>query len=181
VAAGAVVLIGCSSAASGPKSADKLVNDGLRAQQVGNLGIAIQDYEAAIKANPQEVVAYYDLGVIYQNRGDTTDAASAYQKALLINPRYKSALFNLAILDTATSPSTAVSLYQQLNSFDPKDPNVLLNLGLLLRQLGQKSAAAADLAQAVKLKPSFASQIPPASSSPTSRAPTTPTSPPPTT
>jgi tetratricopeptide (TPR) repeat protein len=168
----AAVVAGCGSySKSATSAADRLVNEGLRAQQQGNAALALQDYQAAIKANPLDKYAYYDLGVVYQQGNDVANAASAYQKALLIDPKYKSALFNLAVLDTPSSPGTAVALYEQLDSFDPNDPNVLLNLGLLLRQLGDTQQGQADLTRAVQLNPALASRIPQVDASPSTTAP----------
>ncbi len=170
--AGALIIVGCSSSKKPATSAaDRLVNQGLQAQQQGNSALAIQDYQAAIKANPLDMYAYYDLGVVYQQRNDVANAAAAYQKALLINPNYKSALFNLAVLNTPSSPGTALALYEQLNATDPNDPNVLLNLGLLLRQMGNSAQADSDLAQAVQLNPALASRIPQAAPAPATTLP----------
>ena len=117
-------------------------------------------------------IAYYDIGVILQARGDLPAAASAYQRALLINPRYKAALFNLAILTGSKNPARAVAMYEQLNGFDPHDPNVLLNLGLLLRRLGQSGAARPYLAEAIRIDPSYASRVPSPAKTSKSGAPT---------
>ena len=171
-----ISLAACSSSKSTPP-ADRLVNAGLAAQQHGNVTQAIVDYEAAIKANPLQVYAYYDLGVIYQQRNDFADASSNYQKALVINPKYQSAMFNLAILDTPNNPGNAVSLYEQLLSLNPNDSNVLFNLGLLLRAHGDSAHGDADLSKAVNLNPALAARIPkatpPKSSATTSTTSTT--------
>ncbi len=140
--------------------ADGLIQAGVTAGDHGNTAAAIADYRAALKANPLSNIAYYDLGVIYQQKGDATDARTSYQKAILINPTYKSALFNLAILDTPTEPATAVSLYTQLLGLNANDSNVLFNLGLLLRQTGQTVQGNADLAKAIKINPALASRVP---------------------
>jgi len=140
--------------------ADKLIQSGITAESHGDKASALADYQAALKADPLSNIAYYDLGVIYQQDNDAADARANYQKALLIDPTYKSALFNLAILDTPTDPTTAVSLYDQLLTINPNDTNVLFNLGLLLRNTGQAAQGNADLAKAIRLDPSLASRIP---------------------
>jgi tetratricopeptide (TPR) repeat protein len=165
-------LTACSSSKSTPP-ADRLVNAGLVAQQHGNLTQAVVDYQAAIKANPLQLYAYYDLGVIYQQENDYLDASSNYQKALVINPKYQSALFNLAILETSSNPGNAVSLYEQLLSLNPNDSNVLFNLGLVLRAHGDSVHGDADIAKAVKLNPALAAHVP--KTTPTKPPATTPT------
>ncbi len=174
-----VTLAACGSSSNQSSNrADQLVNEGLKAAQQGNAAQAIQDYQAAIKLNPLQTYAYYDLGVMYQRQNDVADASTAYQKALLINPKYRPALFNLAVLDSTTAPTSALANYQQLNAIDPNDPNVLLNLGLLLRKMGKVDEGNSYIAKAVQLKPALASRVPPtpvtsATSVPVSHATTT--------
>lgn len=160
-----IVAAGCgggshTSGTSSKATADRLVTAGLAAQKGGSAAKAVKDFEAAVAAYPLEVYAYYDLGVISQAQGRVAQAATEYQKALLIQPHFKSALYNLAVLETPGSPRQAVADYRRLLTFDPRDPNVLLNLGLLERKLGDP-AAAADLAQALQIAPTLAARIPP--------------------
>jgi Flp pilus assembly protein TadD len=171
-----MVIVACGNSPNqSARAADRLVNEGLRASQHGRIAEATQDFQAAIKQNPLDAYAYYDLGVIFQEN-DNADAATEYRKALLINPTYKSALFNLAVLETATSPVDSVSDYQRLNTIDPNDPNVLLNLGLLLRQIGNSTQGNVYIEEAIKLNPAYASRVPPTSalriSPPAARIPT---------
>ena len=160
-----LALAGCGSSKKSATTttttpADKLIQAGIAAETKGDTASALTDYQAALKANPVSNIAYYDLGVIYQQKGNATDARSSYEKALLIDPTYKSALFNLAILDTPTDAPTAVSLYHQLLALNTSDPNVLFNLGLLLRQTGQSVQGNSDLSKAIKLDPSLAARVP---------------------
>jgi Tfp pilus assembly protein PilF len=140
--------------------ADGLIQAGITAADHGNAAAAVADYQAALKADPLSNIAYYDLGVIYQQKGEVTGARTSYQKAILIDPTYKSALFNLAILDTPTDPAMALSLYTQLLGLNENDSNVLFNLGLLLRQTGQTAQGNADLAKAIRIDPALASRVP---------------------
>ena len=53
--------------------------------------------------NPDDPVADYNLGVIYQSAGDRRDALRHYSQALRVNPRYVPALFNQATWSPCTS------------------------------------------------------------------------------
>ena len=160
-----LVSAGCSNgppAASAPPAAQSngLVRAGLHAQAHGQLAMAMTDYEAASIKDPTNKYAYYDMGVIYQDRGDGGDAQSAYHRSLLADPNYKPALFNLAVLVTPTDPVQAKALYDQLLSLNPDDPNVNFNLGLLLISQNQLSQGHADLAKAIQLDPALRSRVP---------------------
>ena len=161
-----------TSVSSSTRAANAALQAGLAAEQKGELAQAIKDYEAAAKANPLDMLAYYDLGVVYQQQKNLPAASTAYQKALLINPKYQPAMFNLAILDTPSQPATAVSLYNQLLAINSRDANVQFNLGLLLEQLGNSKDGKSDVAAAIKLNPALASRLP-ASQRPGTTATTT--------
>lgn len=161
-------LAGCSSGPAPPASqgppatqADQLVKAGLKAQAHGQTAMALTDYEAATVKDPTNTYAYYDSGVIYQQRGDGTDAENAYHRALLANPNYKPALFNLAVLVTPTDPAQAETLYRQLLQINANDPNVNFNLGLLLIAQNQSVEGHVDLAKAIQLNPALRSRVPP--------------------
>ncbi|MEH2123761.1 tetratricopeptide repeat protein [Nostoc sp.] len=49
---------------------------------------AIALYEQIISQYPQYAPAWYQLGVIMSNQGQTNQAVLAYQQALTINPKY---------------------------------------------------------------------------------------------
>jgi tetratricopeptide (TPR) repeat protein len=151
---------GNSNSASG--SANALISQGLRAESSGKTHQAISDFKAAAARNPVSPVAYYDLGVIYQQYlKESSQAASYYNKAILADSSYKPALYNLAILNTASNPLEAVSLYDQLLKMNPNDSNVLFNLGLLLINLGQNAQGEADVQKAVLINPALKSRVPP--------------------
>jgi Flp pilus assembly protein TadD len=166
LAAVAVIAVACNSGSgSDSSSASGLISQGLSAESSGQTQQAVKDFQAAVAKNPTDAIAYYDLGVIYQqNLNESTQAAAEYNKAILANPKYKPALFNLAIINTQSDPQTAVSLYNKLLTINPKDPNVLFNLGLLL--ISQNSSATTllqgheYLKQAITIDPSLASRVP---------------------
>lgn len=118
------------------------------------------DFQASIKADPVIAVPYYDIGVLYEEGHDNTDAATYFQKALIVQPTDISAAWDLALLDTSTSPTQAVTLYQQILTTDKNDPQVLFNLGLLLEKEGQATQGSADLQKAVRLDPALVKQLP---------------------
>ena len=165
----AILTIGAIAAACGNSdnpsptaAANTLVSQGLAAETSGRIQQALQDFNAAVAKNPASPVAYFDLGTIYQEHlNNSTQAATEYNKALLADPNYKPALYNLATLKASSDPQGAISLYGQLLKLDPKQPSVLFNLGLLLiQQKDQVLQGHAYLKQAIALQPSLASRVP---------------------
>lgn len=138
----------------------QLFRQGQQYQKAGHLKLARDRYVQIIKLDPLNQYAYYDVGVVYQSDGQNSAAASAYEKALAINPGYVPALFNLAGIDAATSGPTAVALYEILEQLNPKNPAPYFNLGLLYIHMGQKAVGESQLAKAVQLDPALSSRIP---------------------
>jgi tetratricopeptide (TPR) repeat protein len=122
--------------------------------------LAVADYLAVVKRDPSNKLAWYDLGVIAHQAGQDTEAAKDYQAALAADPHYVPALYNLAILKTATDPKTAEQLYETAAEVEPKNAKVHLNLGFVLKMLGQDAKGNAEISQAVKLDPSLAPRVP---------------------
>lgn len=56
---------------------------------------AIGEAKALIQKNPNNSRAYFNLGVIYENLGQTNNLIDAYEKAVLLDPKYYDALYNL--------------------------------------------------------------------------------------
>ncbi len=168
----ALVLIGVGVAGyllyhkqSQQKSPSALLQNGLLAQQKGNLTSAISYYNQVIAANPSNeghytTYAYYNLGVLYTSQGNNTIALGEYANAVQSDPKYLPALFNLAVLETPTDPSGALATYDKILAIKPHDSNTLFNAGLLHLQLGNKKLAVSMVKEAIKYSPSLASRVP---------------------
>jgi Tfp pilus assembly protein PilF len=186
----AVVLIGalplgisaCSGGASNvspAQSLDNALNTALHNQLQGNLSAAKSEYNEVLKADPTNVYAHYNLGLIAQTQHQQVTAEGQYRLALQTNPNFEPALFNLGILLTQASAPEAITEYERAITVDPNDANAHFNLGLLLIQTGQTSAGDAQVTEAIKLDPGLAKRVPnSASGSPVapSGVPSSPTS-----
>lgn len=130
-------------------------------QKAGKLADAQADYLEIVKQNPVNYYAYYDLGLIYQQTNHDGAATVDYEKALLIEPNYEPALYNLATIESSSNPNGAIDLYLQLQALRPKNGDaVAFNLGLLYLQTGNTKQGVAELRYAIKLTPSLASRVP---------------------
>src|SRR5487761_2255883 len=114
-------------------------------------------------------------GLVAQRAGETTTAAAAYKAALIIDassaahsnfqmalaaePTLLPALFNLAILETARTPTAAVLTYRRLLGLYKSDAPAMWNLGYVLVSLGQTKVGENDVAHAIALDPALASRV----------------------
>lgn len=157
VAAGAVSFV-----AAQPDRSDAvaLVSAGLADQQAERLADAAQAYRQAIAHDPRNDFAWFDLGTVDQRAGRAVFAADDYRAALDIDGSFVPALFNLAILESASFPLDAVALYQHAIQLAPTDADLYLNLGFLDLRLDRIDDAKREFARAVQLEPTLAGRIP---------------------
>ena len=80
------------------KQAALLRKDGFNAQLKGDYNKALSFYQKAIELNPDYVVAYNDLGIIYEKLKLPNEAEKMYKKAIELDPQYAGAYTNLALL-----------------------------------------------------------------------------------
>jgi Tfp pilus assembly protein PilF len=161
----AVVLAGLVLAAcgksSGGDSVAKLLDKGVTAQRAGDLKGAQKDYENALKKDPRNKFAFYNLGLIAQVTGDKPTAETDYRQAVSIDPKFALALYNLAIVRNSVGDTTsAITFYRQAIAADPNNPAPHFNLGLILRANGKKAEGDTQIARAVALNPSLFSRAP---------------------
>jgi tetratricopeptide (TPR) repeat protein len=149
-----------SSPTSSPASFETLINAGRLLQGQGNTNAAQQLFQQAINRNPDNPIGYYDLGVIYQQEGQTAQALQSYRQATGDDRSYVPALYNEAIIVTNSNASQAMVLYRRIIAVQPDAPTALLNLGLLEATDNQTADAVSDLRQAVKLESSLAARVP---------------------
>jgi Flp pilus assembly protein TadD len=158
------VLVGiaaCGSSHATPaEAATTLVTQGLKAQLSGDLATAASDYQQAIQLDGSNMVAHYDLGTVYDQQRSSERAVSEYQTALVIDPTFPDALFNLAVDTAGTNPQSAAVLYSKVVSLQPSFAAAWLNLGFALMTQGAGVQAKADWAKAIALDPTLASRLP---------------------
>jgi len=137
-----------------------LVGAGTHLLGLGNSHAAEQLFESAIAKDPRTTAAQFDLGVAYQQDGDTRDALRQYVIALRTDPEYVPALYNEATIVAARNAPLAIFYYRQVIRIQPDSPTALLNLGLLeSRSRSLRPRALMDLRRAIRLDPSLRARV----------------------
>jgi tetratricopeptide (TPR) repeat protein len=98
-----------------------------------DLDKAVFHYQAALKIEPGYAMALYNLGTIYEKKGQMDKAISYYLKALKTTPDYFDALNNLGFaFYNKGNYDKAVLYFKRALKTNPKKTNARLNLANVL-------------------------------------------------
>ncbi len=144
-----------------PASAAAIVDQAIKLQSAGDAASARKLYVQAIQKDPQNKLAYYNIGLIDQSQGRVDDAENEYRLAIAVDGKFANALFNLAIIRTAKGATDeAIELYQRSVTSNPKLANGYFNMGLLMYKKGDKSGGIAAIKQGIVLDAALAKRVP---------------------
>ena len=118
---------------------------------------AVQQYEAALRAEPNYAEAENNLGTVLLRLRRFDEAIAHHAAAARIKPEYLY-VFNLAnAYADAGKPSEAIAQYQQALRLNPNSSAAHHNLGLVLQGQGRSQEAMAEFRAALALQPDYES------------------------
>ena len=134
---------------------------GVRYFQQGNTALALQRFQQAAQADPQNADALYNMAAVYHQQGIQTGnrdalqlAESLYNQALDRNPQLADAYRGLAVLLTQTDrPDKAFTLLKNWVASAPKSAEARVELARLYEEFGNHVAAKEQLQEAVQVDP----------------------------
>jgi serine/threonine protein kinase len=91
-----------------------VVEQAQKALQMGNLGLARQIYERAVRQNPKESILHNNLALVCSDQSDLRCAKSSFTRAIQLDPGGWMPRYNLAVLEEDFGNiSTAKTLYRE--------------------------------------------------------------------
>lgn len=133
---------------------DAALAEAIRHYQAGDLPAAEHFSRDVLATDPDNIAAWFLIGVTCQRQGKLAEAATGYQQTLRLKPDLVEAHENLAqVLEQLGKPEEAVACYRQAQRLRPESAAIGVNLGNTLRVLGRLDEAAEVLQQAVRLGP----------------------------
>jgi tetratricopeptide (TPR) repeat protein len=115
---------------------------------------AIQQFRAAVKANPREPDVHFGLGYLLWTQKQFAEAVSEFQAELTNNPKHLQSTLYLADAQLQLGHTeVAQSLLENALHIDPKLELAHLDLGIIFANTGHQEDALRELNIAAKLAP----------------------------
>ncbi len=113
---------------------------------------AIEAYQKVLEMEPGHAAAHINLGTLYYNRQNYTEAERHYRKAVEVDPRYALAYFDLGnVLDETGRLDEGIRAYKQAIALAPTYADAHYNLALAYEKLKQPRRALPHWRAYVKL------------------------------
>jgi type IV pilus biogenesis/stability protein PilW len=142
--------------AAGPEAA-RFFTEGLRHQRERRYTEAIENYEKAIAADPGNLEAYNNLGVVFKEAGRLDQAAGLLQRALALDPKYEKALNNLGVVRYLKGQyEDAIGLFRRAIAINPENVESYTNLGIIYLLAERLEEARTAFERALQLDPKHA-------------------------
>jgi tetratricopeptide (TPR) repeat protein len=129
----------------------------LKAQEMlmaDNAAGAIQEYEEAIKNDPESASLEMELAALYQRQGDVKQALAHAEKSLRLDPKQQEAYFLLASLHVGLNQlAEATREYERILTLDPDNREARLFLATLYAQQKQYPKAIRTVQELLRLDP----------------------------
>ncbi|OYE03748.1 tetratricopeptide repeat protein [Nostoc sp. 'Peltigera membranacea cyanobiont' 232] len=134
-----------------------LINEADRLREAKKFEEAAIKYKAALRLDPNSIIAHNNLGIALKGQGKLEEAIAAYQRALQIDPNYAIAHSNLGLALSAQGKlEEAIAAYQRALQIDPNFANAHSNLGIALHSQGKLEQAIAAYQRALQIDPNIA-------------------------
>ena len=111
-------------------------------------------WEQMLRDRPNDARAHYNLGIVMERAGDTSDAITHYEEAIRIKPDFAMAYYNLAAtLERIGRVPEAIERYEQVVRIEPARAEAHTSLGLAFAQTGRGEEAIAQYQRALQIAP----------------------------
>ena len=131
-------------------------NLGLLSTREGRTAEAIPYFQAALKLNPDHLIALENLGNAYRQQKKWDDARSLLERAVTVGPGDPEANYSLGMVFAQLNDNDRAYEYlQRALKFRPGYPEALNNLGVLYLRTGRRDEAVASFEECIRVAPAF--------------------------
>lgn len=137
-----------------PNDVDARIALGWAFVQVNKLDQAVEQYDNALKLDPNNEIAKYNLALVKIQRQDYNGARQDLEALQKENPRYLDVRATLGVLYNQIGQyKLAVPELEMVDAFDPGRVDVLYQLGIAYEKSGNEAKAKATFTKALQFNP----------------------------
>jgi tetratricopeptide (TPR) repeat protein len=130
---------------------------GVKLYQEGQYDLAIENFEAVLKDNPDFAEGYYNIGMAYLKKGDLDGAMTQMARAIELKPDFIQAYFGLGqVYIEKGQKDKATEIFQQAIDIAPNEARTYVNLGIFYFTINEDDLALEALLKAKDIDPSLA-------------------------
>ena len=135
---------------------DGLLDQAKKAYEIGDVGRAIDIYGETIKHDPENILAWLNMGNVLKGLKRFSAAEIAYKRTLEINPFYLYGDIALAQLYLASKdPDKALNVLESVNKWHLDDSEVSLHMGLAFAFQKKSDLAIQEFQKAIRIDPDY--------------------------
>lgn len=113
-------------------------------------------YREMLDADPQNALAWANLGAVERQAGKSAAAIECFEKSVLHNPQLVQSWVSLGMICSETGDKyRALAAFARAIHEDPADPRAHNYLAICAKSLGWTDAAEAELQRAIELQPDY--------------------------
>jgi tetratricopeptide (TPR) repeat protein len=136
----------CAFLLGGAESAKDVFDGAVRALAAGDYETAERGFQSVLRAEPRNVAALGNLGVVYSHTNRADQAITVYRRALQLSPDDKAILLNLGLVYLKQEAhSKAIPLFARVVELDPQHMQARQLLAVCRAYAGQLAPAIRDL------------------------------------
>ena len=152
---GAVEGVALLGDAPPPPVSSQLVDQGEGLLEKGKIKEAKELFQRAIKEEPKDARAHFDLGLAFEMSEQPARAERSYKQALRLEPDFAQAQNNLALLLRERGAlKQAVGLLRKAVAANPKSASAHANLAMALEDVGNDAEARKSYQRSLEIDPS---------------------------
>lgn len=122
----------------------------------GNWAKARAAYKEMLDLDPENSLAWANLGAVEQQDGHETEAMNCFENSVHFNPQLAQSWVALGLIASARGDTyRAVSMLSRAIHEDPQDARAHNHLAITMQSLGWKDAAQLELRRAIELAPEY--------------------------
>ena len=124
--------------------------------ELKNLDQAIENFSKVLECNPQDGMAYFNIGIIFTEKGQFDKAIESYQQCLIIDSNHAEAYDNMgSVLRVQGKLSEALEHFLHALNLKPNFAQAHYNLGIVSQETGNTQEAIKSYRKACEIKPNY--------------------------